>query len=346
MKVMKESFGQIGDQPVYLFTIINECGVKVKSINYGCIITEIIVPDRDGQFENVVLGHDSLDDYLNDTNFLGAVVGRVGGRIKGGSFELDGKMYTLAQNDSVNHLHGGIKGFDKVVWEAEVIEDGICFKYESKDGEEGYPGNLLLEVTYTLNNENELSIHYRAHSDQKTLLTVTNHSYFNLSGNVKRDVLKHTLTLKSDRFLELDDEFIPTGYLAKVDHTPFDFREERMIETGVHSEHPQNVLVGNGYDHPFILSTNHENEMVLKDAESGRILIVETDEPAVVVYSGNSLQSEKGFQGVPASKYLGICLETQGLPDAIHHADFPSIILDKGQLYSSVTKYKFGWEEM
>lgn len=346
MKVIKESFGQIDQQPVFSFTMINDHGLEVTAINYGCIITKIIVPDKNGNFENIVLGHDTIADYLNDPYFLGAVVGRVAGRIKEGSFELDGKNYTLAQNNHSNHLHGGIKGFDKVVWDAQVIEDGVRFSYISKDGEEGYPGNLTIEVTYTLNNENELTIHYGARTDQKTLLTVTNHSYFNLSGNLKRDVLDHTLTLKSDKFLELDDTFIPTGYLAEVENTPFDFRTDKVIRTGVNSEHPQNILVGNGYDHPFLLHTNHENEIVLKEAESGRTLTVETDEPAVVVYSGNSLQPVKDFRGAPSRKYLGICLETQGLPDAIHYPHFPSVILDKDEQYSSVTKYKFEVEKI
>jgi aldose 1-epimerase len=345
MKVIKESFGKIDNQSVFSYTLVNDQGLEVTAINYGCIITRITAPDKNGTFENIVLGHDTLDDYLQDSYFLGAVVGRVGGRIKGGSFELDGKTYTLAQNNYPNHLHGGVKGFDKVVWDAEVLEDGVRFSYISKDGEEGYPGNLTIQVTYTLTNENELSIHYGAQTDKKTLLTVTNHSYFNLSGNAKRDILNHTLTLKSNEYLELDQTFIPTGQLADVTNTPFDFTTEKAVKTGTVTEHPQNVLVGEGYDHPFVLNTNHDNEIILKDTESGRILTIETDEPAIVVYSGNSLNPEGDFRGVPSKKYLGICLETQGFPDAIHHLHFPSTILDKGEQYSSVTKYKFGLME-
>ncbi|WP_080848928.1 aldose epimerase family protein [Cytobacillus gottheilii] len=342
MQVIKESYGQLDQQSVFSYTIINDQGVEVTVINYGCTITRIIVPDKNNHYENIVLNYETLEDYLSDTNYLGAIVGRVGGRIKGGSFELDGKEYTLMQNDGTHHLHGGKKGFDKVVWDAEIIEGGVCFSYVSKDGEEGYPGNLTIKVTYTLNHNNELSIHYEAVTDQKTLLTVTNHSYFNLSGDAKRNILNHTLTLKSDEFLELDQDFIPTGHKAGVANTPFDFRRENLIETGVTSNYRQNVLVGNGYDHPFLLNTNHDNEIVLKEKESGRTLTVETDEPAVIVYTSNMLQSEKDFQGVPSQKYLGISLETQGLPDAIHHANFASIILDKGQRYTSVTHYKFG----
>lgn len=344
MEVLKEGFGQVGSQPVYSFTLTNDQGMEVTAINYGCIITKMNVPDRDGRFENIALGHDTLDEYLNDPYFLGAVVGRVAGRIKGGSFELDGKKFNLAKNDNTNHLHGGMKGFDKVVWDAKVIDDGVLFSYLSRDDEEGYPGNLYIEVTYRLNNDNELSIQYRAQTDQKTLLTATNHSYFNLSGNLKRDVLEHSLQLKSSRFLELDDEFLPTGSMMDVKDTPFDFTRGGTIKTGAESNHPQNVLVGHGYDHPFLLDANHDHEIILRDPESGRTLTVVTDEPAVVVYSGNSLKEEGNFRGVPSRKHLGICLETQAYPDGIHHPHFPSMVLDKGEMYSSITKYKFGLE--
>ncbi|MGF6947655.1 galactose mutarotase-like enzyme [Neobacillus sp. B4I6] len=221
-----------------------------------------------------------------------------------------------------------IKGFDKVVWDAAMIENeqevGIQFSYISPDGEEGYPGNLTIKVTYTLNNKNELSIHYYGQTDQKTLLNVTNHSYFNLSGNLKRDILNHSLTIKSDKFLELNNELLPTGNLLDVENTPFDFNDERLIKSGAASDYPQNLLAGNGYDHPFLLKTNHDNEITLKDQESGRTLTIETDEVCVVIYTGNSLSSEGEIRGVPSRKHLGICLETQGLPDAIHHSHFPS----------------------
>jgi aldose 1-epimerase len=345
MKVIQESIGQSGHQPVFSFTLVNDHGAEVTAINYGCIITKIVVPDKNGNYENIVLGHDSLKEYADDSYFLGAVVGRVGGRIQGGSFELDGNIYTLAQNDGNNHLHGGLRGFDKVVWDAEILEAGVCFSYLSPDGEEGYPGNLHLQVTYTLDNHNELKIQYAAQTDKKTLVTLTNHSYFNLSGNLKRDILQHTLKLKSDQFLELDHEFIPTGKFVDVKNTPFDFTSERVIESGTASAHPQNLLVGDGYDHPFLLETNHNKEIVLKDPESGRVLTIETDEAGVVVYSGNSLNSEGEFRGTPSKKYLGICLETQALPDAIHHPHFPSTILTKDEQYSSVTVYKFGIEK-
>ncbi|MEH7254249.1 aldose epimerase family protein [Neobacillus niacini] len=348
MEVIKEDFGELNNQSIYSFKITNDRGAEITCINFGCIITKIIVPDKQGNLENVVLGYDTLEEYLNDTAFLGAVVGRVGGRIKGAHFELDGRSYTLAKNEKINHLHGGIKGFNRVIWDAEVFENGdaagVQFKYLSPDGEQGYPGNVRINVTYTLNNENELIITYDADTDQKTLLTVTNHSYFNLTGNLKRDILNHTLKIKSDKFLELDPEFIPTGTLLDVRNTPFDFTQERSIKTGTVSNHPQNDLVGEGYDHPFVLNSNRDREIVLKDPESGRTLIVETDEVGVVVYSGNSLSNEGEIRGVPWRKYLGICLETQGLPDAINHPTFPSVVLDKDQKYFSVTRYRFGLE--
>lgn len=346
MKVMQEKFGEIDSQLVTAFTIINDNGIEITCLNYGCIITKIIAPDNKGNYENIVLGFDCLDDYLKYSPYFGAVVGRVAGRIKDACFELDGKTYLLYKNENNNHLHGGFKGVSNVVWEADVIETeneiGIQFLYVSPDGEEGYPGNVHIRVTYTLNNENELCISYYAKSDQNTLLNVTNHTYFNLSGNLKRGVLNHFLKIKSDRFLELDKEFIPTGSILDVTNTPFDFRDGRTIKEGVISGHPQIELVGQGYDHPFLLNVHHDNEIILWDPENGRTLTIETDEVGVIVYTGNQLKDDYEIRGVPSRKYLGICLETQGLPDAIHHPHFPSYILEKDKEYSSVTKYKFG----
>ncbi|TYS18560.1 galactose mutarotase [Rossellomorea vietnamensis] len=342
MEIIQQEFGRIGEQTVTSFTLKNENGVVVTAINYGCIITKILVPDTNGNYENIVIGHDSLEDYMEDPVFLGAVVGRVAGRIRGGAFEMDGKAYTLPQNNGPNHLHGGLQGFNKVVWQADVLEDGVRFTYLSKDGEEGYPGNLHAAVTYTLDDHNQLKIRYEAQTDKKTVVTLTNHSYFNLSGSLKRDVLHHTLTLKSNEYLELDEEFIPTGRLLNVDHTPFDLRDGASIEIGANSSHPQTILAGRGYDHPFVLNTNQDREIRLEDPESGRVLTVETDEPAVVVYSGNSLDGAGPFRGTPGAKHLGICLETQGFPDAVHQPGFPSIVLKPNEKYTSATTYTFG----
>ncbi|WHY86023.1 aldose epimerase family protein [Neobacillus novalis] len=349
MRVVRDYFGTLENKQIHSFTITNDNGVELSCINYGCIITKIIVPDRMGNYENIVLGYDTLEEYIKDTCFLGAVVGRVAGRIKGGSFSLDGKTYSLFKNENKNHLHGGMKGFNQVVWKASVFEGreeaGIQFFYLSPDGEEGYPGNVKINVTYALNNQNELIVRYAGESDQKTLLNVTNHSYFNLSGNLKRDVLDHTLRLKSNSFLEINSELLSTGKILEVDDTPFDFRNGRKIRSGATSQHSQNILAGNGYDHPFLLYTHNDQEILLKDQESGRTLTVETEEPGVVVYSGNNLPSAGQTRGVLLRKHLGICLETQGLPDAIHHPHLPSWVLEKGKAYASCSRYRFGVDE-
>jgi aldose 1-epimerase len=345
MKVNKEFFGEINGRIVDTYTLVNDGGMSVSCITLGCIINRIVTPDRNGKLENVVIGYDTVEEYLADSYYLGAVIGRFAGRIAGASFEIDGKTFSLAKNNNGNHLHGGLKGFDKVIWDAEILEGkeevGVQFSYLSPDGEEGYPGNLKLTVTYTLNNHNELMITYKGVSDQKTVLNMTNHSYFNLSGDLKRDTLDHSLLIKSSKYLELNDELLPIQ-LTDVSGTPFDFTKGRIIREGSNANHPQNQLAGEGYDHPFLLDTRHDHEIVLKDEESGRKLTVETDEVAVVLYSGTQIQENGEIRGVPARKYLGLCLETQGLPDAVHHPEFPSCILEKDQEYTSVTTYKFG----
>jgi aldose 1-epimerase len=344
MKVERERFGEVGGKPVDLFTWGGEDGLKVSAINYGCIITSMTFPDRRGVPEHIVLGHDTLDEYLRDPYYLGAVVGRVAGRIAGGTFELEGKTHELARNDGPHHLHGGIRGLDKTVWEARVIEDGVEFSCLSPDGDEHYPGNVRITVTYRIRDGRELVVRYRATTDAATLLALTNHTYFNLSGNAKRDILDHRLTLKSRRFLELDGQLIPTGRLLDAEGTPFDFTRGGFIRAGTVSDHPQNRLAGGGYDHPFVLDEHHREEIVLEDPESGRRLAIETDEPAVVVYTGNFLKPEGHFRGAPSRKHLGICLETQAYPDAVHHPHFPSVVLRPGEEYASVTRYRFSCE--
>ncbi|MBS4200503.1 galactose mutarotase [Bacillus sp. FJAT-49732] len=346
MNITKEQFGKLGNNTVNAFSLENDHGVKVTFLDYGCTITKIITPNRNGEFENIVLGYDQLEGYLNNTAFFGSIVGRVAGRIGGAEFTLNGKTYSLAKNENNNHLHGGIKGFDKVIWDAKTEEKSdevsVKFSFISPDGEEGYPGNLKMDVTYTLNNNNELKIQYEGISDETTLLNVTNHSYFNLSGDLKCDILDHELTLKSDQYLELQENLLPTGEYADVEGTPFDFRQGRSIRSGADSEHPQNKLAGGGYDHPFVLSENRNEEIVLRDSESGRQMIVETDAVGVVVYTSNQLAGDDEIYGVQPRKHLGICLETQGLPDAVHHENFPSWVLEKDKPYTSVTTFKFG----
>jgi aldose 1-epimerase len=345
MKVIQQPFGEIDGEIVHSFTLKNNHGFEVTCLNYGCIITKVMAPDADGDIENIVLGFDTIEEYLQYTPYFGAVVGRVAGRIKNGEFELDGKTYHVTKNENSNHLHGGNKGFSHVLWNTNSIEKddaaSVEFYYTSPDGEEGYPGGLDMKVVYTINDKNELTITYQGKSDQTTLLNVTNHSYFNLSGNLKRDILKHQLTLKSDRFLELDKALLPTGDILDVENTPFDFRSGRFIEDGVKSGNAQNHIAGFGYDHPFLLSENQQNEIVLNDQESGRELVIETDQPCVVLYTGNQMEDHFTIRDVPSRKYLGLCLETQGLPDAIHHPHFPSCVLEAGETYHSETKYAF-----
>ncbi|WP_085522960.1 aldose epimerase family protein [Tuberibacillus sp. Marseille-P3662] len=342
MEITQGTFGEMDGQKVGFYTLKNDNGMEMTCINYGCIITEILVPDRKGKFENVVLGFDNLDDYREHSSFFGAIIGRVAGRIKNAEFQLDGHSYELSKNENNNHIHGGPNGFSQVLWDVKTVdyEDavGIEFSYMSPDGDEGYPGTLEMTVTYRLNNDNELSIIYDGLSDEKTLLNPTNHSYFNLSGNLKRDVLDHVLTMDSDKWIELNEELLPTGRLLDVKDTAFDFQHGRKIRDGVQSTHSQNQLVGQGYDHPFLLS---DPVISLTDEKSGRQLEVWTDQPVVVCYSGNQLDGDFAIRGVPVKKHLGICLETQTPPDSIHHSNFQSAILDKGERYQSKTKYKF-----
>ncbi len=346
MKILEKQFGRYEGEQVIEYSLVNDAGMTVSCLNYGCVITKIIVPDRSGSFENVVLGFDTFEDYLKWTSpYFGAVVGRVAGRIKDASFELDGKKYSLTANELPNHLHGGRKGFNSAVWRTEKVEEetsvGVKFIYHSPHGEEGYPGNLETIVTYLLTNENELKISFEAGTDRATLVNLTNHSYFNLSGNIKRDCAEHILQLENDRFLELAPDSIPTGKQLEAANTPFDFQHGRKIADGIHSTHPQNILAGNGYDHPLVFSKKGFNTIVLSEAESGRTLEVTTDQPCVVVYTSNHLKGPFSMAGIPARRHLGVCLETQGLPDAIHHPEFPSIILEPGEKYTQETTYRF-----
>ncbi|GAE32271.1 aldose epimerase family protein [Halalkalibacter hemicellulosilyticus] len=345
MKIIKDLFGQVDGQNVYAYTLTNDRGMEVTSIDYGCIITRISTPDREGQIENVVLGFDSIEEYVGHSPYFGAVCGRVAGRIKGAQFTLNNQTYTLAQNDGSNHLHGGIKGYDKVIWKSEPFEEpnkiGVVFTYHSFDGEEGYPGNVSIQVTYTLTNDNQFAIDYQAIPDQDTLINLTNHTYFNLSGNVKSTIKEHQLTLKSKQYLSLADDLMPTGEFVDSEDTVFDFTNGRKILDGIHSNLKQNQLAGNGYDHPFLLDKNQDEEIRLEDEQSGRVLIIETNEPSVVLYTGNMISEDFSIRNVPAEKYLGLCLETQGLPDAIHHDHFPSIIVKKGTEYKRRTTYTF-----
>ena len=345
MEIRETSFGRMDDQEVIQFSFTTDKGTTMKCINYGCIITDLIVPDRNGKMGNIVLGFDTLEDYVKHSPYFGAIVGRIAGRIAGGRFTLDGETYQLAKNQSSNSLHGGLKGFDKVVWNYELVEKGTAagveFTYISHDGEEGFPGNLHVTTTYLLDEDGSLEISYKAYSDQDTIINLTNHSYFNLSGDLTKDILNHKLKLKSSSFLELGEDLIPTGQIVPVEGTSFDFTEEAEVSQGVASGYKQNDIAGGGYDHPFCLDSHFEEEIVLEDPVSGRKLVVETDQPAVVIYTCNQYDGEYSIRGVKPHNHMAICLETQGYPDAINKPHFPSVVLKKDGTYKAVTRYTF-----
>ncbi|OCA83023.1 galactose mutarotase [Bacillus sp. FJAT-27225] len=346
MEITKRVFGEIDGQAVHAYTITNSNGMKVTCLDYGCIVSELYVPDSQGNAENVVLGFHSVEEYAEHSPYFGSIVGRVAGRITKGRFTLDGKDYQLAQNDGENHLHGGFKGLDRVVWKAEPQNNGenvqLVFTYDSPDGEENYPGAVSFRVVYTFTENNEWILEYFATTDQKTIVNLTNHSYFNLSGNFKTTVLEHTLQIDSDGFLELGNDLMPTGQIIPVEGTVFDFKNGRKIAEGSKSDYKQNLLAGGGYDHPFVLSGERGGVVSLACPENGRVLEMETNQPAVVVYTSNQLEGDFVLNGgVKPEPYLAVCLETQKHPDAINHPEFPSVVLEKGEEYYSRTKYSF-----
>ena len=345
MQIEQKVFGKIEDQDVAQFSITNKSGFTIRFINYGCVITDIIAPDREGNLENVVLGFDRLEDYVDYSPYFGAVVGRIAGRIANGQFNLNGKSFSITQNEDNNHLHGGVKGFSHVLWDYKVIEEkntvGVEFSYTSKAGEEGFPGNVEVTTTYLVNEDNQLDIYYKATTDEDTIINLTNHTYFNLSGNLNKTIRDHELQLNCSRFLELKEDSIPTGQLIPVEGTPFDFRTSKPISQGIDSGYKQNELAGNGFDHPFALDSNFNREIQLYDPESGRKLVVETDQPAVVVYTSNQYEGDYEIRGVKPHHHMAICLETQGFPDAINQPDFPRVTLKRNDVYQAHTRFVF-----
>ncbi|NIM12370.1 MAG: galactose-1-epimerase [Candidatus Aminicenantes bacterium] len=346
MSITKTFFGKTGGgQAVDLYTLTNANKMAVKITNYGGIVTSIMVPDKNGELDDVVLGFDTLETYLEGHPYFGAIVGRYGNRIAKGQFTLKGVTYKLAANNGENHLHGGIKGFDKVVWKAKEIkkenEVGVRLSYLSKDGEEGYPGNLSAVVTYTLTNDNELKIHYEAETDKPTPVNLTHHSYFNLGGAGSGDVLGHVLTLHADRYTPVDVGLIPTGELKPVKDTPMDFTTPTAIGKRIHE-------VKGGYDHNYVLNNWDESQPSLrlaarvKEPISGRVMEVWTTEPGMQFYSGNFLDGTiTGKKGKVYHKHYGFCLETQHFPDSPNKPNFPSTILEPGKEYTHTTVYTF-----
>jgi aldose 1-epimerase len=356
----RESFGTTrGGKAVSVYTLKNARGIEVRVIDYGGIILSLRVPDRAGRFADIVLGFDSLADYERSSPYFGALIGRYGNRIAGGRFTLDGNTYTLARNNGPNHLHGGLKGFDKVVWEATPFERGgrdsvgLVLRYTSQDGEEGYPGTLRATVTYTLTNQNELIIDYEATTDRATPVNLTQHSYFNLGGDRSRDVLGHVVTLHADRFTPVDSTLIPTGEIASVRGTPFDFRMPTAIGARIAQDDAQ-LHRGRGYDHNFVLDKSGSAgpgpppatpalAARVEEPASGRVMEIYTTEPGLQFYSGNFLDGTlRGKGGAVYGHRSGFAMETQHFPDSPNHPVFPSTILRPGQEYRSRTIYKFG----
>ena len=343
-------FGTLPDgRQVQLFTLTNAHGIEVRFIDYGGIILSVRTPDRTGRFDDVTLGYDSLAGYLRSTPYFGALIGRYGNRIAKGRFILDGSTYTLATNDGPNHLHGGVRGFDKVLWHAEPFRDargvGAVLTYVSRDGEEGYPGNLAVRVTYTLTNDDALVFDYHATTDRATPVNLTQHTYWNLAGPGRTTILHHQLTLAASHFTPVDSTLIPTGEIRDVSGTPFDFRAPTLIGARI-GERDDQLRFGRGYDHNWVLDRTPADTLAfaarLYEPNSGRVLEVYTTEPGVQFYSGNFLDGTlTGKGGVVYAHRTGLCLETQHYPDSPNHPGFPSTILRPGATYHTTTSYRF-----
>jgi len=345
--ISKDSFGKAADgSPVDIYTLTNTRGAEARIITYGGIVVSLKVPDRTGKFDDVVLGFDSMAGYDKNAGYLGALIGRYGNRIAKGKFKLNGVEYSLAVNNGENHLHGGVKGFDKVIWQAAPVssKNGPALKltYFSKDGEEGYPGNLRVTVIYTLTNNNELQIDYSATTDKTTIVNLTQHSYFNLAGSGSGDILQHQVMINADRFTPTDAGAIPTGELRNVSGTPMDFRKPTAI--GARIDHDDEQLrFGSGYDHNWVLNKRAALSLAATayESTSGRLLTVLTTEPGLQFYTGNYLDGATGKGGKPNLKRTGFCFEAQHYPDSPNKPAFPSVVLKPGTVYKQTTIYRF-----
>ena len=346
--VTKQSYGKTAaGENVNLYTLRNSKGVEAKITNYGGIVVSLKVPDRNGKFDDVVLGFNDLDSYLTKNDpYMGALIGRYGNRIAKGRFTLNGVEYKLAVNNGENHLHGGIKGFDKVVWTGREMKTpagpAVVLTYLSKDGEEGYPGNLNVRVVYTLTNNNELKIDYSATSDKDTVTNLTHHSYFNLAGEGNGDILNHTVTINANRFVPTDAGSIPTGELKSVAGTPFDFLKPMAIGAHIDQDDEQ-LKFGNGYDHTWVINGRGMRlAATAYESTSGRVMQVWTTEPGMQFYTGNFLNGTlTGKSGKVYARRTGFCFETQHYPDSPNQPKFPTTTLKKGATYKSTTIYRF-----
>ena len=345
--VEQQPFGTREGRPVTLYKLTNSHGVEVHAMNYGGIILSIRVPDRKGQLADIVLGHDTMEGYIPNPPYIGAIVGRYANRIANGTFTLDGKTYTLPKNDGPNTLHGGTtRTFDKVVWEGEPLKGktGVAFSYLSKNGEEGFPGNLKVKVTYTLTDTNELVLDYEATTDKDTPINVSQHSYFNLAGEGTGDILNHEVMINADRFTPVDKNLIPTGELRPVKGTPLDFTKPTKIGARIDDNYEQLVL-GHGYDHNFVINRKGAGLVLaarVSEPTSGRVLEVSTTQPGVQFYTGNFLDGTvTGKEGHVYKRRYGLCLETQHFPDSPNHPKFPTTILKPGERFHQTTVFKF-----
>ena len=348
LKIDKIQFGETMDGTgVDQFILSNNNGMEVRIITYGGIITSWTAPDKNGNYKDIVLGYNTLAEYVAETPYFGALIGRYGNRIAKGKFSLDNQEYTLAVNNGVNHLHGGLKGFDKVVWDAKTIVSdstvSLELSYLSKDMEEGYPGNLETKVTYTLNNKDELSVNYEATTDKPTIVNLTQHSYFNLTADFNQDILGHELVINADSFLPVDNTLIPTGEFRDVTGTPFDFKTSKAIGTHIDNENIQ-LNNGLGYDHCWVLNDQNTGVRFVASAYepvSGRLLEVFSDEPGIQFYSGNFLDGTLPSKNNGVYQHrTGFCLETQHYPDSPNQKNFPSVRLNPGEKYNSKTVFR------
>jgi len=339
--VGKAPYGELPDgSSVDLYTLANGTGMQVKVLNYGAILASVEVPDREGTVADVTLGYDSLEGWMKNPAYFGATVGRYANRIARGTFTLDGQTFKLATNNGENHIHGGLVGFHKVLWNAQPMvtstSAGVRLTYVSRDGEEGYPGTLSVTVVYTLSTRNELKIEFTATTDKPTVVNLTNHAYWNLAAS--GDILGHELTIHADRYLPVDETQIPLGELRPVEGTPMDFRQPMPVGSRI-------AQVPGGYDHCYVLNKSPKDQLSLAatvyDPQSGRVMEVHTTEPGIQLYTANGLNLSKP-SGIHYGKHYGLCLETQHFPDSPNHPQFPSTVLRPGKTYKQVTIHKFG----
>ncbi|RPI03995.1 MAG: galactose mutarotase [Ignavibacteriae bacterium] len=347
--IEKKIFGTLPDnREVYQYTLTNKSGCTVTIINFGAIVTSLLMPDRNGVLENLVLNYDSLHGYVNDQCYFGAIAGRYGNRIAKGRFQLEGNQYQLSINDGTNHLHGGKTGFSKKLWEGKILntdsEPSLALTLISPDQEEGYPGTVTLTVTYTLTEKNELRIDYKGTTDRTTILNPTHHSYFNLSGSCANTILDHELSIDSDFITMVDHELISTGESYHVHHTPLDFRTPKAVGRQINERDPQ-MLMGKGYDHNWILKNfdgHVRNVAQVYEPRSGRHMAVLTDQPGLQFYSGNFLGGTvRGKDGFTYQNRSGLCLEAQCPPDSPNKPEFPSVVLKENETYHQTTIYHF-----